>query len=569
MSFRRTARGLKLGLRALTAANETHLAPAHLSMSAHSKCSLSPMHQAEIIVLLLTAVGVLAVLAYKLSLPYPIVLVLGGLALSFVPRLPAVNLNPDVVFYFILPALIYPAALFTSWRDFRRNLRPILLLAIGLVLATTLAVAWVAHSTVPTLPWAAAFALGAIVSPPDAVAATAIIRRLSVPHRIQVILEGESLVNDATALVTLQFAIAALVTGAFSPAYAAGRFVWAAAAGIGIGLAVAVAMRWVHSHLDNPPIQITFSLLTPFIAYLPAEQVHASGVLAAVAAGIFLGWHSPLMITARTRLQAYAFWETIVFLLNGFVFIVIGLQLPRILHASNHESLTRVFVSAIVICATVVLVRFAWVIPGSYLSRLLRNERQIREPIPSWQEVAILGWSGMRGVVSLAAAFALPLALTTGQPFPGRDYILFVAFSVILVTLVLQGLTLPVLIRKLNVPADAETDEEERLARLEANKAAVRWIEEANANGKFSPEAANRLHAEYDERIQQLELCGQNPDDCRGEIATPQYQRLQHQALGVERKTIIRLRNERVINDDALRRIQRDLDLAEARLTGD
>src|ERR1043166_870828 len=343
------------------------------------------MHQAEIIVLLLAAVAVLAVIAHKIALPYPIVLVVGGLALSFVPRLPAVNLDPEIVFYFVLPALIYPAALFTSWRDFRRNLRPILLLAIGLVLVTMLAVAWIAHSIVPALPWAAAFALGAIVSPPDAVAATAIIRRLGVPHRIQVILEGESLVNDATALVALQFAIAALVTGSFSPAHAAGRFVWAAVGGIGIGLLVGVAMRWVQSHLDNPPIQITFSLLTPFIAYLPAEQVHASGVLATVAVGIFLGWHSPLMITARTRLQAYAFWETITFLLNGFVFVVIGLQLPRILHAWNHESLTGLFTSTIVICATVILVRFALVIAAAYLSRLLRSERQVRDSTTSWQ----------------------------------------------------------------------------------------------------------------------------------------------------------------------------------------
>src|SRR6516165_2682065 len=527
------------------------------------------MHQAQIIVLLFAVVGVLAVLAHKITLPYPIVLVLSGLALSFVPRLPSVNLNPDVVFYFILPALIYPAALFTSWRDFRRNLQPILMLAIGLVLATILAVAWIAHSIVPALPWAAAFALGAIVSPPDAVAATAIIRRLGVPHRIEVILEGESLVNDATALVALQFAIAAVVSGTFSPASAAGRFVWAAAGGIGIGLLVGVAMRWVQSHLDNPPIQITFSLLTPFIAYLSAEQVHASGVLATVAAGIFLGWHSPLMISARTRLQAYAFWETIVFLLNGFVFIVIGLQLPRILHAWNRESLDGAFISAIATCATVILIRFAWVVPGTYLSRLLlRSEREVRDSTPSWQHVAIVGWAGMRGVVSLAAAFALPLALPTGRPFPGRDYILFIAFSVILVTLVLQGLTLPVLIRKLRVPRDTETDEEERLARLEANKAALEWIEEARAKSKFSPNAVDRLRAEYDERIEQLEHCADNPDECRGEIATPQYQRLQHQALRVERKTIIRLRNERVINDDALRRIQRDLDLAEARLTG-
>lgn len=527
------------------------------------------MHQAEIIVLLFAVVGILAVVAHKVTLPYPIVLVIGGLALSFVPHLPEVNLNPDVVFYFILPALLYPAALFTSWRDFERNLRPILMLAIGLVLVTMVAVAWIAHSIVPALPWAAAFALGAIVSPPDAVATTAIIRRLGVRHRIQVILEGESLVNDATALVALQFAITALVTGTFSPTYAAGRFVWAATGGIGVGLLVGMAMRWVQSRLDDPPIQITFSLLTPFLAYLPAEQVHASGVLATVAAGIFLGWHSPLMITARTRLQAYAVWETITFLLNGFVFIVIGLQLPRILHAWNRESLTGAFISAIVICASVILVRFAWVILAAYLSPLLKREPQARDSTRSWQQIAIIGWAGMRGVVSLAAAFALPLALPNREPFPGHDYILFFAFSVILVTLVLQGLTLPVLIRKLGGRSHEETDDEERLARLEANRAALKWIEEARTNGKFSPDAANRLRAEYDERIEQLQLCAENPDDCRGEIATPQYQRLQNQALRIERKTIIRLRNERVINDDALRRIQRDLDLAEARLTGE
>ena len=526
------------------------------------------MHQAEIIVLLFTAVAVLAVLACKVTLPYPLVLVLGGLALSFVPRLPEVTLNPQVVFYFVLPALLYPAALFTSWRDFRRNLRAILMLAIGLVLATTLAVAWIAHSIVPALSWAGAFALGAIVSPPDAVAATAIIRRLGVPHRVQVILEGESLVNDATALVALQFAVAALATGTFSPTLATGRFVWAAVAGIGVGLLVGVAMRWVQSHLDDPPIQITISLLTPFIAYLAAEHLHASGVLGTVAVGIFLGWHSPLMISARTRLQAYAFWEAIVFLLNGFVFIVIGLQLPRILRAWNRETLTGAIFSASITCATVILVRFAWVVPAAYLPYILGSKFRPRDRIPSWRNVAIIGWTGMRGVVSLAAAFALPLALPDGRPFPGRDYILFVAFAVILVTLVLQGLTLPLLIRKLGVPHDGETDEEERRARLEANKAALEWIEKARTNSKFSPDAADRLRAEYDERIEQLELCASNPDDCRGEIATPQYQRLQHEALRVERTTIIRLRNERIINDDALRRIQRDLDLAETRLTG-
>jgi monovalent cation/hydrogen antiporter len=525
------------------------------------------MHQAEIIVVLFALVALLAVLACRLALPYPIVLVISGLALSFVPRLPEVRLNPEIVFYFFLPALIYPAALFTSWRDFRRNLRPILLLAIGLVLATMVVVACIAHAIVPALPWAAAFALGAIVSPPDAIAATAIIRRLGVPHRIQAILEGESLVNDATALVALQFAVGALVTGGFSPGYAATRFVWAAAGGIGFGLLVGVAMRWVQSHLDDPPIQITISLLTPFVAYLPAERLHASGVLATVAAGIFLGWHSPLLMSARTRLQAYAFWETIVFLLNGFVFIVIGLQLPGILRALNRESLTGAVISAIIICAAVILVRFAWVTPVAYLPRLLSRKLRARDPIPSWQQIAIVSWSGMRGVVSLAAAFALPLALTDGSPFPGRDYILFFAFSVILTTLVLQGLTLPRLIRKLGITHDGEADEEERRARVEANEAAIELIGKLRASGEFSPDTVDRLRAEYDERLEQLQLCAENPDDCRGEIATPQYQRLQREALRVERRTIIRLRNERVINDDALRHIQRDLDLAEARLT--
>jgi CPA1 family monovalent cation:H+ antiporter len=526
------------------------------------------MHQAEIIVVLFAAVAALVVLANKLSLPYPIVLVISGLALSFVPRLPEVRLNPEIVFYFFLPPLLYPAALFTSWRDFRRNLRPILLLAIGLVLATTVTVGWIAHTIVPALPWAAAFALGAIVSPPDAIAVTAIIRRLPVPHRTEAILEGESLVNDATALVALQFAVAALITGTFSPADATLRFIWVATGGIAFGLLVGIAVRWVQRHLDDPPVQITISLLTPFAAYLPAERMHVSGVLATVAAGIFLGWHSPLMISARTRLQAYAFWEMVAFLLNGFVFIVIGLQLPGILRALRGESLFGPIENALIVSGAVILVRIAWVVLATYLPRLLSENFRRRDPIPPWQQVAVVSWSGMRGVISLAAAFALPLALSDGSAFPGRNYILFLAFSVILATLVLQGLTLPFLIRKLGIKSDGLGDEEERTARLEANKAAIELIEKLRANGDFSPDAVDRLRAEYDERVEQLQLCAENPDDCRGEIATPQYQRLQHEALRIERQTIIHLRNEHVINDDALRHIQRDLDLAEARLTG-
>jgi Na+/H+ antiporter len=526
------------------------------------------MHQAEIIVVLFAVVAASVVIARKMALPYPIVLVLVGLGLSFVPRLPEVRLDPNIVFYFFLPPLLYPAALFTSWRDFRRNLRPIVLLAIGLVLFTMIVVACVAHSLIPSLPWAAAFALGAIVSPPDAVAATSVIRRLAVPHRIVSILEGESLLNDATALVALQFAVVALMTGQFSLGHASLRFVWAAAGGIGFGLLVGLAIRWVHRHLDDPPVQITISLLTPFLAYLPAERLHASGVLAVVAAGIFLGWHFPLIVTARYRLQAFAFWEIVVFLLNGFVFTAIGLQLPGILRSLEGESLLSPIENALLVSAAVVLVRIAWVFPGAYLPFLLNKRVRRREPLPEWQNIAIIAWSGMRGVVSLAAAFALPYVLPDGSPFPGRNYILFLTFSVILVTLVFQGLTLPIVIRRLCIRADASTDEEERTARLKANEAAIELIEKLRDNGDFSANTLDRLRVEYDERVEQLQLCAESPDDCRGEIATPQYQRLQHEALRVERQTIIRLRNERVINDDALRRIQRDLDLAEARLTG-
>ena len=520
------------------------------------------MHQAEIIVLLFALVAALVLIARRLTVPYPVVLVLAGLGLSLIPHLPEVKLDPNIVFFFFLPPLIYPAALFTSWRDFRRNLRAILLLAIGLILFTIVAIACLAHLLVPSLPWPAAFALGAIVSPPDAVAATSIIRRLPVPHRIAAVLEGESLVNDATALVALQFAVAALTTGSFKISDASLRFVWVAAAGIALGLVVGYAIRAVQRRLDDPPVQITISLLTPFLAYLPAERLHVSGVLAVVAAGIYLGWHSPLIVSARYRLQAFAFWEIAVFLLNGFVFISIGFQLPSILHGFSRESLFSLIDDALLVSAAVVLVRIAWVFPATYLPRFLIKAVRRRDPYPDWRHVAVVAWAGMRGVISLAAALALPF------DFPGRNYILFFTFCVILTTLVFQGLTLPLLISKLGIKGDGATDEEERLARLEANKNAMKLIGQLSGAGEFSEDTVQRLRTEYEERIEQLTLCADNPEECRGEVATPQYQRLQWKALDAERETIIRLRNERVINDDALRRIQRDLDLAEARLAG-
>jgi monovalent cation/hydrogen antiporter len=526
------------------------------------------MHQAEIVVLLMMVATVLVVAAQKLELPYPVVLVVAGLALSFVPHLPAIQLQPDIVFYFFLPALLYPAALFTSWRDFRRNLRTILLLAIGLVLVTMATVAVMAHAIIPSLPWAAAFALGAITSPPDAIAATAVIRRLSVPHRIESILEGESLVNDATALVALQFALGALTSGAFSPAAASIRFVGVAVGGVGFGLLVGYVIRWVHRQLDDPPVQIMISLLTPFMAYLPAERLHMSGVLATVAAGIYLGWHSPTSVSARYRIQAFSFWQMVVFLLNGFVFISIGLQLPAILRELRGESLFTLIDEAALISVAVVVVRIAWVFVAAYLPRLLFKQIRARDPYPSWKHVVLVAWAGMRGVVSLAAAFALPITLADGSLFPARNYLLFLTFSVILTTLVIQGLTLPFLIRKLGIKDDGATDEEERVARLAANTAALSFVNDLAAQNNTSADLISRLRAEYDDRVQQLEACCGNQANPSGEVVTPQYQDLQQRALQIERKTIIDLRNDRVINDEALRRIQRDLDLAEARLTG-
>ena len=526
------------------------------------------MHHAEPVVLLLVLMAVLVIVAQKSAVPYPVLLVLGGLSLSFVPLLPVIRLDPNLVLFFFLPPLLYPAALFTSWRDFRRNLRSILFLAIGLVLMTTTVVAWVAHTFIAGLPWAAAFALGAIVSPPDAVAAEAILRRLGVPARIQTVLGGESLVNDATALVAYQFAVAAMMTGQFSLGGAGLRFLLVGLGGVGLGLLVGLIMRWVQGRLDDPPVQITISLLTPFAAYLLAERLEISGVLAVVAAGMYLGWHSTAL-SARTRLQLQAFWEMAAFFLNGFIFIMIGLQLPGILQKLHREPLSRLTTYAFLISATVVLVRIAWVFPATYLPRWLSRKMRERDPVPPWQHSVIIAWAGMRGVVSLAAAFALPIVLTDGHPFPGRSYILFLTFCVILTTLVFQGLTLPILIRKLGVEDDGVIDDEERRARLQANEAAVDFIEKKALEEHFPEEVMTRVRAEYCDRIEELNACCQETGNPSGEVATPIYQRLQHGALQIERQTIIALRNSQAINDEALRRIQRDLDLAEARLTGD
>jgi CPA1 family monovalent cation:H+ antiporter len=522
---------------------------------------------AEIFVGLLLAVGVLALLARKLTIPYPILFVIGGLLLGLIPELPKIRLEPDLIFLFVLPPLLFPAALFTSWRDFRFNLRPISLLAIGLVLFTTTAVAWLANYFM-NLPMAVGFVLGAIISPPDAVAATAIANKLRIPRRIVTILEGESLVNDATALVAYRFAVAAVVTGSFSWERAGVKFFSVSIGGILLGLAVGWLAEQFHKRVDDAPIEITVSLLTPFVAFLSAQRLDVSGVLAVVTAGLYLGRRTPELLNFNTRLQGGPVWEMVEFLLNGFVFILIGLQLPEVLRALTADLIpvSRLVWYAVLISLAVILIRILWVFPATYLPRLLFKRLCRHDPYPRWQHVMIVAWTGMRGVVSLAAALALPLTVRDGSPFPGRDLILFLTFVVILVTLIAQGLSLPVLIRWLGVKDDYSMENEEREARLKANQAALARLNEIAERDPEKANALQRLRVEYEDHIRQVEGAQSESAGTPLRIFSSEYERLSYEALKIERRTIVKLRDQDVINDEVLRRIQRDIDLAEARL---
>jgi len=524
-------------------------------------------HIVDIFVGLLLAVSVLALIARRFCIPYPIFFVVGGLLMGLIPSLPKIRLDPEFAFFFFLPPLLFPAALFMSWRDFRANLRAISLLAVGLVLFTTVTVAMLAHYLMD-LPWAAGFVLGAIVSPPDAIAATAIAERLRIPQRIVTILEGESLVNDATALVTYGFAVIAVLTGSFSLTQASGQFVVVSAGGIFIGIGIGWLAEQFHKHVDEASIEITVSLLTPFAAYLIAERWHVSGVLAVVTAGLYLGRRMPELLTFKTRLRGGPVWEIVEFILNGCVFILIGLQFPEILRAlsSNDIPIGRLISYGLAISFAVIFIRILWVFPVTYLPRMLFPKLRERDPCPKWQHVTIVAWTGMRGVVSLAAAMALPLATSSGKAFPGRNLILFLTFTVIVATLVLQGLTLPTLIRRLGIEEDDSMDREERDARLKANQAALERLNRIAEKDSNKADALQRLRIEYEDHIRSIEGAQSGDSHSPLRLFSTEYERLSYEALQQERETILELRNQDVISDEVLRRIQRDIDLAEARL---
>jgi len=535
------------------------------------------MAQLELLCFVLMLVAVLDIAARKIGLPYPVLMVLCGLSLGLIPRLPHFTFPPELVLPVFIPPLLFPAAFLTSWHDFKFNLRPIFLLAVGLVLLTMLVVAWTAHACIPGLPWSAAFVLGAIISPPDAIAATAVFERLEVPRRIVTVLEGESLVNDTVALVAYRFAITAVVTGTFSLSTAALEVPLVALGGAIIGGLIGLGVDWLQRRLDDPPVHVTISLLTPFLAYLTAEQLGCSGVLAIVTTGVFLGWRLPRMVTARTRLELGAFWHMLVYLLNGIVFVFIGLQLPQVTQGlEQHTSWSRLLFQTGAICAVTVVVRLLWIYPAAYLPRLLSSSLRARDPYPDWRDVTIIGWSGMRGVDSLATALALPFVTVTGAPFPGRNIIIFISFAVILFTLVAQGLSLPILIRLLGVKGDGKADCEEHVARLAANQAALAYLEGLVESKAEHGQQITLLQAEYHERLAQLELeeeetapCDAAPEDASANSSaapiSPFFQ-LAREALQIERDAIIELRNQHRINDETLRVVQRDIDLADARI---
>jgi CPA1 family monovalent cation:H+ antiporter len=516
----------------------------------------------ELILVLLVVAAALAVAAERLKIPYPILLVLGGLGLAFVPGLPAVKIDPELVLLLFLPPLLYAAAWFTSWRDFAANSRPITLLAVGLVVVTTTAVAWIAHAVIPGMSWPVAFVLGAIVSPPDAVAATGVTQRLKVPRRIVTILEGESLVNDATGLVAYRFALAAVATGNFSFTHAGGRFALVAAGGVAVGLAVGWLVAQIHRRMEDFELETVITLLTPYAAYIPAEHLGVSGVLATVTAGGYLGWRNPQLLSALTRFRGQGVWRVLLLLFNGLVFILIGLQLASIRALTTGIPWPSLIAYAAAVSGVVILARLIYVPIGTYLPRLVSRRLRERDPNPPWQAVALIGWTGMRGIVSLALALALPLALPDGSPFPQRAVVVVVSFAVILATLVLQGLTLPVVIKALKLKDDGADLREEREALRQASEAAVKRLTEIDDISIINPQLMERVRLPYAQRLERLTEQTREDPECRlteGESAA--FRRLRGEALDAERKAIVALRNQGRISEEVLHRVQEALDL--------
>jgi len=523
----------------------------------------------QVLVLLLIVIAAVAVVAVRLKIPPAILLVLTGVVLALVPGLPAVRLAPEFVLLFVLPPVVYSSAVAMSWREFRFNLRPISLLAVGCVLFTTIAAAAATHWLLG-FSWPVGFVVGAIVSPPDAVAPLSIARRMQLPRRILVILEGEGLANDASALILYRFAVAAVGAGAFSLSQAAGMFaailcgeiLW----GIGVGWLMLRLRRWVH----DPRIEVMLSILTPFVAYWPPQHLGGSGVLATVTAGLYISWNGLRLISAATRLQGIFFWDFLIYLTEGMVFLITGLQARTLIAGIHGESLLDLAVSAAIVCAVVILARFVWIFPATYLPRWLIPSIARADPAPPWQWPFALAFTGVRGMVSLAAALAIPLTTESGQLFPDRDLILFLTFSVILVTLVGQGLMLPAVIRALGLANAGRRERhadrvEEFSARRRAIEAAIERLDELARQRKLSADVVQPMRASQRDRLKHVEHRIDGDDGHKRLIEL--HDEIEFLLIEAERQQINDLYRSGRLKDEARRRIERELDLREAQLT--
>jgi len=522
------------------------------------------------LLLLLVAIAAVGVVAKRTNIPPAILLVLTGVLLALVPGLPAVRLAPELVLLLVLPPLIYSSAVAMSWREFRFNLRPISLLAIGCVLFTTVTAAAATHWLLG-FSWPVGFVLGAIVSPPDAVAPLAIARRMQLPKRILVILEGEGLANDATALILYRFAVVAVSSGAFSFGQASGEFALIIAGELLWGIAVGSLMLRVRRWVADAQIEIVLSLLTPYLAYWPPQHLGGSGVLATVVTGLYVSWNGFGIISAATRLQGIFFWDVLVYLIEGIVFLMTGLQARRLIIGLGTYSLPVLAGSAAVVTVVVILTRFVWMFPATYLPRWLFPRIARQDPSPPWQWPFVLAFTGVRGIVSLAAALAIPLTLDDGQPFPHRDLILFLTFSVILVTLVGQGLSLPAVIRMLGLAKAGERelqiDRTEQLqARRQAINSAIERLERLAAERALPEDLVERVRVRHRERLKHFEG---SPEPERGDPdLTGPSDEIELLLLAAERERINELYRQGTLKDEARRRLEHELDLREADLAG-
>ncbi|MFD9188272.1 Na+/H+ antiporter [Streptomyces phaeochromogenes] len=519
------------------------------------------------LLLLVAGSAVVAGAARRTPVPAPLLLVTAGLIVSYLPGVPEYTLDPDVVLPLVLPPLLYTAATDSSYLDLRAQLRPVALLSVGYVLFATLVVGWAAYMIVPDLSLTAALVLGAVVAPPDAVAATAVARRVGLPSRVTTILQGESLVNDATAITAYRVALAAAVGEGATWAGGIGEFLLAAIGGIGIGVVLMVPLHWLRTHLKEALLQNSLSLLIPFFAYAVAEQVHASGVLAVVVVALYLG-HRNWEVDFATRLQEEAVWKMVAFILESAVFALIGLQLPIVLKGLDEYEGVSAAWYAVAVFLVVVVSRFVWVYPATFLPRILSKRIREREDNPTWKGPFIISWAGMRGVVSLAIAFSIPLTAEGGEDFPGRNLILFLTFTTVIGTLVVQGLTLPPLVRLLKLPErdrQAETLAEAN-AQAQASRTAERRLDELldDERNALPPPLADRLRSVLERRRNAVweRLGTVNP--VTGETVDDTYRRLSREMIGAEREMFVRLRDGRYIDDEMLRTLLRRLDLEEA-----